>query len=560
MNKKIITVLAAALTLGLTGVSVQAAADLEIVTSSDGYIFRVSGKNDSQRAGTKVNVLVFNPGYSFDNKGEQGALQYQEETETLENGTFSIDIPIYMDGENDTGIYKTYISGQDMETVTIDAFAASDEDVKSAIEALKNAKSAEVGTVISANADVLSLSGKEYDALSKSGLYSIIAENKDNQEFLDEEDIPGTLYRLKRLMIVECYNQGLISLVYANESFNYSDYIDFSEIDKDGVNLYEIYEDIIKDKSAFAKSLLKGDCKNAEDLLKLFGEKAFIYGIADPKESGTANVSEVMIKKNAEYVGIDISNYENKSSSTKSKIAQKLVQNKYKTLDEIEKFIDDYKETTGGGGNGGGSNSSSSSSVSAGVSITMTPGVGVTEEKTVPFVDIENVSWAHDAIVELYNSGIVTGVDKTHFNPMGTVTREQFVVMMMRAIRTSEYDDVNFTDVLPGSYYAGYVGIAAKEGIVNGVGENKFGVGMPVKRQDIAVIIKNTFNYLNVNPTASKQVEFADSVDEYAEEAVDLLAGLGVINGFEDNTFRGGESCTRAQAAKLIYEALKLMQ
>jgi len=190
----------------------------------------------------------------------------------------------------------------------------------------------------------------------------------------------------------------------------------------------------------------------------------------------------------------------------------------------------------------------------------MPDGQGETTKEAVSFVDIDNVSWAHEAIEALYNQGIIKGVSETHFDPMGTVTREQFVVMMMRAIRASEYDDIKCADILPGAYYTGYVGFAAKEGIVKGVDENTFGVGRPVKRQDIAVIIKNTFDYLNVNVEASDNVEFADSVDEYAKDAVELLAGLGVINGFEDNTFRGGEFSTRAQAAKLIYEALKIIK
>ena len=557
MNKKIITVLAStALLLGFSGVSAEALAELDIVTSSEGYVLKVTGENETGRAGTKINVLVFNPGYSFEDIGKEGALQYQEETETGEKGTFSISVPIYMDGNGDTGIYKIYISGNDMETVTIDSFLASDEDVKNAILKLKNAKSTEVHTVISENADVLSLSGKEYDALSKLGLSSIIEKNKDAEGFLDEEDISGSLFNLKQLMIVECYNQGLGDLVFADSEFKYTDYVDFSGIDKDKVNLYEIYEDVIKDKKTFSESLLKGNCNNEEDLLRLFGEKAFIFGISDAKESGTAHEEKVMTKENAEFVGIDISNYENKSNSIKAKMAQKLVQNKYKSIQDIEKFLNNYEEKTTGGG-GGGSSSSSSSSLSAGVSITMNPGVGMTEEKALIFTDIDGVLWAHEAILSLYNDGIIKGVSESKFDPMGIVTREQFVVMMMRAIRASEYDEITFSDVVPGSYYAGYVGLASKEGIVKGVGENKFGVGMPVKRQDIAVIIKNTFDYMNVNVQPSKQVQFADSVDEYAKESVDLLAGLGVINGFSDNTFRGGESCTRAQAAKLIYEALK---
>ena len=43
-----------------------------------------------------------------------------------------------------------------------------------------------------------------------------------------------------------------------------------------------------------------------------------------------------------------------------------------------------------------------------------------------------------------------------------------------------------------------------------------------------------------------------DKINGYASEAVNKLCNRGIINGFEDGSFRPREICTRAQMAKVI--------
>ena len=50
----------------------------------------------------------------------------------------------------------------------------------------------------------------------------------------------------------------------------------------------------------------------------------------------------------------------------------------------------------------------------------------------------------------------------------------------------------------------------------------------------------------------------ADSIAAYAKNAVATLVQYTIINGFEDNTFRGAETCTRAQAARIISNAISV--
>ena len=83
-----------------------------------------------------------------------------------------------------------------------------------------------------------------------------------------------------------------------------------------------------------------------------------------------------------------------------------------------------------------------------------------------------------------------------------------------------------------------------------------FGAGSPVTRQDMAVMAARALN----READSQKSEFKDSseIAEYADGAVRYLTQKGVISGFEDNTFRPVENCSRAQAAKVIRRLMTL--
>lgn len=558
MKNKLITALAV-ITMTATAVSAAEPAFELIVAEDGGYNFRISGTTESKKAGNRINVMIFNPGMDFANAGNSEALQYQNEIITGEGGSFFEDIPVYFDGKNDTGWYKLYLSGDDFDEAidTLKVYAASDEDIKMVVAELdKMTSSADIKKLLENEdkANTLSLSGMGFEELDKGQLAELILLNAKDEAFIDENDKITTIRNLKQLIILENYNQGNVNNIISEDKLLNTDYIDLSEIDKDGITLYNVYEDIVKDKTAFVKALCNKNYTTAEDLKKSFLEQAFINGISDAKTSGSGHIKDVLTLKNAQAVSVDISNYLSQSENNKNKMASVLVKNKYTTLEDIENYITNYKpETTGGG---------STSDSSGGISSLPVVGTQTNPEdkpqNDFTFTDLDGYQWAEEAIIELYNSGVINGVGDNKFAPENKVTREQFVVMLMRALRVNESsDECEFSDVVNGSYYAGYVQAVKKAGIVNGIDENNFGVGLPIKRQDIAVITKNTLTYLKLDLNKVRDIQFADTVDEYAVEAVDFLTGTGIINGFTDNTFRGSESCTRAQAAKIIYELLK---
>ena len=72
---------------------------------------------------------------------------------------------------------------------------------------------------------------------------------------------------------------------------------------------------------------------------------------------------------------------------------------------------------------------------------------------------------------------------------------------------------------------------------------------MPVTREQAAVIIGR---YLGLSGSAA--ADFTDEADisGYARDYVGMCAQRGVINGYEDGSFRPRSSITRAESAALM--------
>lgn len=172
------------------------------------------------------------------------------------------------------------------------------------------------------------------------------------------------------------------------------------------------------------------------------------------------------------------------------------------------------------------------------------------------FVDLEGFSWAKNAIEELSAKNIISGVSEDRFEPERNITREEFVKLVVSAFGIGEIEgETDFSDVDDNEWYAKYIKTAVANGIVNGKTETSFGVGENITRQDMCVIIYRAKKDLEAG-TANK---FADDEDisEYAKDAIYAMKNAGIVSGMGDNTFMPNGFATRAQAATIIYNAIK---
>ena len=114
--------------------------------------------------------------------------------------------------------------------------------------------------------------------------------------------------------------------------------------------------------------------------------------------------------------------------------------------------------------------------------------------------------------------------------------------------------DEAFKDVKPGDWFFEDVMQAASAGIVKGQGDGIFAPRDNVTRRDFAIMLCRV---LGVDVECDAVVPFVDvKPDDYGIVAIAYCASHGIVNGYEDTTFRPNEYIARQEAAKMISVAM----
>lgn len=174
------------------------------------------------------------------------------------------------------------------------------------------------------------------------------------------------------------------------------------------------------------------------------------------------------------------------------------------------------------------------------------------------FTDAANVTWAADAIQTALGGNIIEGFEDNTFKPNDTVTRAQFVQLLVRSLGLSSTDkasSLSFQDVKAGTWYYNSVAVAVKAGLIEGLSDSEFAPNATVTREQAATLINRAYTLKTTGTTAS----FKDSADvsAWAEKAIANLSAAGVLSGFEDNTVKPAAEVTRAQAVQLLVGSLQ---
>ena len=220
----------------------------------------------------------------------------------------------------------------------------------------------------------------------------------------------------------------------------------------------------------------------------------------------------------------------------------------------------DNKIISGGGGGG----------IGSGVSLPS----GLNEDKVnnnssngniIAFYDCGENHWAYSYVKALTQKGAISGYENGEFRPDKVVNREEFIKILISAAGIYSLDaKCDFQDVSGEAWYYIYVASAKERGIVSGISDETFGIGMPITREDVAVIVLRTLKQLSLSSSSAREqlgydFEDYDSVSEYAKNSVVALSELQIINGFDDGTFKPKDYLTRAQAAVIIFKMCELL-
>ncbi len=156
---------------------------------------------------------------------------------------------------------------------------------------------------------------------------------------------------------------------------------------------------------------------------------------------------------------------------------------------------------------------------------------------------------------------MLCGMGKNEFGPDEALTRGMLVTVLVKLAGIEPARAAGYEDVVPEKYYSQYIGWAAANGLVAGVGNNRFRPDKAVSREELAVILNNFIKYMDLMPeTKNDRVRLSDmeNILYWAKEAVKNMVTLGIIPTEPDNRFEPDKLVTRADFAAVLKKIIEI--
>ena len=171
------------------------------------------------------------------------------------------------------------------------------------------------------------------------------------------------------------------------------------------------------------------------------------------------------------------------------------------------------------------------------------------------FEDVKPTDWFFKDVMQAASAGIVKGQGDGIFAPKDNVTRRDFAIMLCRVLGVDVEGDavVPFVDVKPDDYGIVAIAYCASHGIVNGYEDTTFRPNEYITRQEAAKMISVAMGVSNISD--EKYPDDANIAD-WASDYVYMAKAAGLMKGDADTgNFRPTSKITRAEAATIMMNA-----
>ncbi len=515
----------------------------DIVYLNDGYIIfeGVAAKNDN------VTVSITKEGYDLSDEAEMEYAKaddffYFSNTTSDAKGAYAFKFKL-----KENGIYNLYIGGdkaKEIEAYKIEYTNKEANDIAIEIlnEYVKNGTESDVASLLTDSKDNLRIYLGIYEQADMENVGSFVYDYlKENGEENDSDEVKKII---EKALLIDCLNSDKID--------NLDEFVEIFGVDDTALSYYNQ-----ADSKQIQKMLEETEISTIEEFDERLKVAIIVSGINS--SDGTGVIKNIL----TDYREIFDISKSDITSDLCSEIADNIA---FDSLEDIKEFIKDYeppKSGSDGGSSGGGSKGSGSNKAVSGNSIG--PIDLTTNKQSLDnvrfFEDVTAEHWACEAIETLYKKNIISGKADSLFYPQDLVKREEFVKMLALSFGFDLVnEEIPFEDVKKDAWYYDYVRSAYLAYVVKGISETKFGSGMDITRQDLAVMIVNALKSSdNVLPEVEEAVVFTDEalISDYAKEAVLMLQKADVISGYDDGSFKPQGNATRAEAAKMLYNVLQ---
>lgn len=521
-------------------------ASLSVRMTSEDRLLYVSGKVDGIEANQDISVLALSK--------DDGTVYAVMQEKTNADGTFSL--AGYISPVKVSATLDILVSGKGIvNSKTVTLYYADENESANIIIAINNAKTADdMHTVLAfygsqgiLNVDIMQ------DAYIQQAAYvdGLLAASVSMAGFETIDQIENAF--VLALIMNETVNANnkftLLSEKTDSFAFLIDENFDFADI---------------KDKKGAETAINAFITGEISDVWTMRGAYRTAYALTVLNNSLKSEIPTVLADYN-DFFKLDLAGDYKKVSS--GDVAKVLYDRGYTSLATLKDNFDNAVRNllaNSGGNNGNYTSGGGFGSGRGGTSIiskvlppvdTLPPS-DLEQGNSFVFSDLQDAAWAEEYIVKLAAQGIINGFSDGSFRPNEEVTRGQICKLICIAFSLEpQYEGSAFDDVQRDEWFYTYVTALSNHGIVFGA-YDKFLPNDAVTREDAAVMLHRI---INNSTSQGGEGSFADEdkISDHAIESVYEMRRAGIISGFSDGTFRPKNNLTRAEAAKIIYEALK---
>lgn len=176
-----------------------------------------------------------------------------------------------------------------------------------------------------------------------------------------------------------------------------------------------------------------------------------------------------------------------------------------------------------------------------------------------PFIDVSVKDAHYESIVILINEGIVEGTSATTYEPYKQATRQEAALFIAKALHldTVNVADPGFIDVPKASKYYGAIAALSQKGIIQGYQDGTFRPSNTLKRSQIAKMVTLGFGLQVSNNTTTPFKDVNVINDLETRQYIQTLIDYKITTGTTPETFSPFSPLTRGQLATFIKRALE---
>ncbi|WP_020620318.1 X2-like carbohydrate binding domain-containing protein [Paenibacillus daejeonensis] len=141
------------------------------------------------------------------------------------------------------------------------------------------------------------------------------------------------------------------------------------------------------------------------------------------------------------------------------------------------------------------------------------------------------------------------GYEDGSFRPGNQVSRAEIATIFSRILtrHAATKPVIDYTDVASTHWANDAIDTVTGIGLMQGYGDRSFGPGRPVTRAELARLVSPL-----LSATDRAGAGFSDTADHWAAAEIVQAQAAGLLDGYPDGTFRPNQPLTRAEAVKVI--------